>query len=59
MSFTFPPGRNPNDTPNRARASFYTGRSDLLSDATAFEACMTARKDGASSLRTFADEVRL
>ncbi|KAG0667481.1 hypothetical protein C6P46_000012 [Rhodotorula mucilaginosa] len=44
------------DAAKKARASFYTGRSDLLSDATAFEACMTARKDGASSLRTFADE---
>ncbi|KWU44126.1 P-loop containing nucleoside triphosphate hydrolase protein [Rhodotorula sp. JG-1b] len=44
------------DAAKKARASFYTGRSDLLSDAIAFEACMTARKDGASSLRTFADE---
>ncbi|GAA5862622.1 hypothetical protein JCM3774_001080 [Rhodotorula dairenensis] len=44
------------DAAKKARASFYTGRSDLLSDATAFEACMTARKDGASSFRTFADE---
>ncbi|GAA5976414.1 hypothetical protein JCM10908_005491 [Rhodotorula pacifica] len=44
------------DAAKKARASFYTARSDLLSDATAFEACMTARKEGASSLRTFADE---
>lgn len=43
----------------RARASFYTARSDLLSDAKAFEACLAARKDGNSALRHFADEVRL
>ncbi|BGP23231.1 Putative ATP-dependent RNA helicase ucp12 [Rhodotorula toruloides] len=44
------------DAAKKARASFYTARSDLLSDAKAFEACLAKRKDGNSALRHFADE---
>ncbi|GAA5963647.1 hypothetical protein JCM21900_000208 [Sporobolomyces salmonicolor] len=40
----------------KARANFYTGKSDLLSDAKAFDACLAARKDGASAFRHFLDE---
>ncbi|GAA5822662.1 hypothetical protein JCM10212_006760 [Sporobolomyces blumeae] len=40
----------------KARQAFYTSRSDLLSDAKAFEACLEARKDGSSALRHFLDE---
>lgn len=36
---------------------FYTGRSDLLSDAKAFDACLVARESGNSSLRIFAEDV--
>ncbi|GAA5856055.1 hypothetical protein JCM5353_005568, partial [Sporobolomyces roseus] len=40
----------------KARQSFYTSRSDLLSDAKAFEACLAAKKDGSAALRHFLDE---
>ncbi|GAA6000137.1 hypothetical protein JCM10207_007874 [Rhodosporidiobolus poonsookiae] len=40
----------------KARASFCTNKSDLLSDAKAFEACLAARKDGNAALRNFAEE---
>lgn len=46
------------DSECRARASFYTGKSDLLSDAKAFEACMATRKDGNAALRNFTQDVR-
>ncbi|GAA5924499.1 hypothetical protein JCM10213_004592 [Rhodosporidiobolus nylandii] len=44
------------DEAKKARASFYTAKSDLLSDAKAFEACLVARKDGNAALRHFAEE---
>ncbi|GAA5960522.1 hypothetical protein JCM3765_003663 [Sporobolomyces pararoseus] len=40
----------------KARAAFYTGRSDLLSDAKAFEACLAAKRDGSAALRHFLDD---
>jgi hypothetical protein len=43
---------------DRARSMFYTGRSDLLSDVKAFDACLAARNEGHSSLRNFAEDVR-
>ncbi|TNY18898.1 P-loop containing nucleoside triphosphate hydrolase protein [Rhodotorula diobovata] len=44
------------DEAKKARASFYTGKSDLLSDAKAFEACMATRKDGNAALRNFTQD---
>ncbi|GJN87301.1 hypothetical protein Rhopal_000249-T1 [Rhodotorula paludigena] len=44
------------DEAKKARAGFYTGKSDLLSDAKAFEACIEARNNGNAALRSFADE---
>ncbi|GAA5907364.1 hypothetical protein JCM6882_002817 [Rhodosporidiobolus microsporus] len=44
------------DEAKKARASFYTAKSDLLSDAKAFEACTNARKEGNAALRTFTEE---
>jgi ATP-dependent RNA helicase DHX57 len=35
---------------------FYTGRSDLLSDQKAFDACLAAKDAGNSSLRLFAED---
>ncbi|GAA5855860.1 hypothetical protein JCM8547_000389 [Rhodosporidiobolus lusitaniae] len=40
----------------KARAGFYTAKSDLLSDVKAFEACLAARKDGHAALRNFAED---
>ncbi|GAA5938485.1 uncharacterized protein JCM15063_005331 [Sporobolomyces koalae] len=40
----------------KARQAFYTSRSDLLSDAKAFEACLAAKKDGSAALRHFLDD---
>ncbi|GAA5821485.1 hypothetical protein JCM11251_004646 [Rhodosporidiobolus azoricus] len=44
------------DEAKKARASFYTAKSDLLSDAKAFETCLNARKEGNAALRTFTEE---
>lgn len=35
---------------------FYTGRSDLLSDVKAFDACVVARQNGNAAQRQFAEE---
>ncbi|KAL8279337.1 hypothetical protein RQP46_008374 [Phenoliferia psychrophenolica] len=40
----------------KARSMFYTSRSDLLSDAKAFEACLAAKSRGNSDLRIFAED---
>lgn len=39
----------------RARSMYYTGRSDLLSDCKAFDACLAARQNGNAALRQFAE----
>ncbi|GAA5974236.1 hypothetical protein JCM11641_003345 [Rhodosporidiobolus odoratus] len=44
------------DEAKKARAKFYTGKSDLLSDARAFEATLAARKDGNAALRSFTED---
>ncbi|GAA6009512.1 hypothetical protein JCM11491_003585 [Sporobolomyces phaffii] len=40
----------------KARSGFYTSRSDLISDAKAFEACLVAKQDGSAALRHFLDD---
>lgn len=50
-------GRTLTVLPFRARSMFYTSRSDLLSDAKAFEACLAARNQSNSDLRVFAEDV--
>ncbi|KAM0754112.1 P-loop containing nucleoside triphosphate hydrolase protein [Meredithblackwellia eburnea MCA 4105] len=40
----------------KARSMFYTARSDLLSDAKAFAACLAARNQSNAELRNFAEE---
>ncbi|GAA5892974.1 hypothetical protein JCM8208_004140 [Rhodotorula glutinis] len=40
----------------KARSAFYTGKSDLLSDAKAFDTCMAVRKDGHAALRNFTQD---
>lgn len=47
------------DEAKKARSMFYTSRSDLLSDVKAFDACLIARSQGNSSLKSFAEEVSL
>ncbi|GAA6037303.1 hypothetical protein JCM8097_008673 [Rhodosporidiobolus ruineniae] len=44
------------DEAKKARGSFYTAKSDLLSDAKAFEGCMAARKEGNAALRNFCED---
>lgn len=38
---------------------FYHSRSDLLSDARAFDACLAAQNRSNGALRSFAEDVRL
>lgn len=40
----------------KAKSMFYTGYSDLLSDAKAFDACSAARSRGNAELRMFAED---
>lgn len=35
---------------------YYSGRSDLLSDVKAFDACLLAKSDGHAALRNFAED---
>ncbi|BGP38509.1 Putative ATP-dependent RNA helicase ucp12 [Rhodotorula kratochvilovae] len=44
------------DEAKKARAAFYTGKSDLLSDVKAFDACMAIRKEGHAALRNFTQD---
>ena len=44
------------DQAKKARSAFYTGRSDLLSDAKAFDACNAARTRSNFEMRTFMEE---
>ncbi|GAA5824016.1 hypothetical protein JCM3770_004992 [Rhodotorula araucariae] len=44
------------DEAKQARAGFYTGKSDLLSDVKAFDACMAIRKEGHAALRNFTQD---
>lgn len=49
------PSLTSSSTARRARAAFYTAKSDLLSDQKAFEACLSARKEGNAALRAFTE----